>query len=142
VSPSPPRALLSIELRIVPEATALRVARGQVRSLLRDHGEEAARIEEALLGLDEVLTNSCFHGGAHRNGDPIELTVELFADRVTFDVRDRGAFVAADGDPPAGLPDEAAESGRGMFLIHSTMDEVCFEPREGGGTRVRLVKRR
>jgi anti-sigma regulatory factor (Ser/Thr protein kinase) len=132
-----------MELRIVPEAMAVRSVRGQLRSLLVDHGFESAKIDEMLLGLDEVLTNACVHAGSSARGEEVELQVELFPDRVAFEVRDRGSFTPKNGHSVATLPDdEESESGRGLFLIHRTMDEVRFEAREGGGTRVRLVKRR
>ena len=138
----PPRALLSIELRIEPDADAVRLVRGQVRSLLVDHGWASAPVEAVLLGLDEALMNACCHGGAAEKCEPVELAIELLPDRVSFEVRDRGTFNTANGGEAAWLPDDDAESGRGLFLVQTTMDEVRYEPREGGGTRVRLVKRR
>jgi anti-sigma regulatory factor (Ser/Thr protein kinase) len=142
VAISPTRAVLSLEIRIDPEATAIRVVRSQVRSLMFDSGFRNGQIDATLLGLDEVLTNACRHGGAERRGEAVELAIELFGDRIIFEVRDRGPATPRNGRDAAALPDEDAESGRGLFLIHTTMDEVHFEPREGGGTRVRLVKRR
>ncbi len=136
------RAPLSIELSIDPDATAVRLVRGQIRSLLGDHGWTPAPIDRLLLGLDEALMNACLHGGAARRGESVELGIALHADRVEFDVRDRGPFTPVNGREAAALPDDDSESGRGLALIHATMDEVRFEPREGGGTRVRLVKRR
>jgi anti-sigma regulatory factor (Ser/Thr protein kinase) len=125
-----------------PAAEAVRLVRGQVRSLLCAHGWSEEPVEAALLGLDEVLTNACSHGAAAENGEAVELSVELHADRIVFEVRDRGSFTPGNGKEAAPLPDDESESGRGLFLIHATMDEVRFEAREGGGTRVRLVKRR
>jgi serine/threonine-protein kinase RsbW len=138
------RALLTQEYRIAPDAAAMRLLRAQLRALLVDHGFAAAKVEATLLGLDEVLTNACFHGDTAARGETVELSVAVWPDRLEMEVRDRGEFVARDGHAKsaAQLPDDDAESGRGLFLIHSTMDEVSFAPRPGGGTRVRLVKRR
>ena len=135
-------AQLTLTLRVDPEAAAVRLVRGQLRSLLQDHGFAAATVEALLLGLDEALMNAVFHGGSAARREPVELTVELHADRIAFLVADRGEFSARDSAPQNALPEDDSESGRGMFLMRSTMDEVTFEPREGGGTRVRLVKRR
>lgn len=139
---SPSHALLTLEIRIDPDASAVRLVRGQVRSLLVDGGFPAVKVEAILLGLDEVLMNACFHAGSSARGEAIELRIELHRDHAVFEVRDRGPFTPSNGKETAQLPDDESESGRGLFLIHSTMDEVRFEPREGGGTRVRLVKRR
>jgi anti-sigma regulatory factor (Ser/Thr protein kinase) len=142
VDPTPPP--LVIEYRIGPDAEAIRLVRGQVRTLLADYGFAAGKVEAVLLGLDEVLMNACRHGEASRQQAPVELAVEVQADRMVFEVRDRGVFVARHGHAKvdATLPDDDSESGRGLFLIHATMDEASFAPREGGGTVVRLVKRR
>ncbi|MSR45717.1 MAG: ATP-binding protein [Planctomycetes bacterium] len=139
-----PTALLAIEYLIAPDAKAVRLVRAQVRALLVDHGFESAKVEAVLLGLDEVVMNACWHGDASIQGTTVELSVTVHLDRVVMEVRDRGEFVARGGHAKsaAALPDDYAESGRGMFLIHATMDEVDFVPREGGGTRVRFVKRR
>ncbi len=144
VDPTSPPPLLAIEYRIGPDAAAVRLLRGQVRALLQDHGFAASKVEAALLGLDEVVMNACWHGDAARQMEPVELAVQVHADALVLEVRDRGAFVARDGHAKDGaaLPDDDAESGRGLFLIHATMDEATFTPREGGGTVVRLVKRR
>lgn len=136
------RAHLSLEIRIEPDAEAVRLVRGQVRSLLTDDGYGAARVDAVLLGLDEALMNACFHGGAAQRCEAVELRIELHADHVAFEVRDRGPFTPRNGREAARLPEDDSESGRGLFLVHTTMDEVRFEAREGGGTRVRLVKRR
>jgi len=138
------RALLTIEYRIEPDATAMRLLRAQLRALLVDHGFEPAKVEATLLGVDEVLMNACFHGESATKGQSVEFAVAVWPDRLEMEVRDRGGFVARDGHSKdaALLPAEDAESGRGLFLIHTTMDEVSFAPRPGGGTRVRLVKRR
>lgn len=143
MDPTPP-PLLAIEYRIGPDADAVRLVRGQVRALLQDHGFAPSKVEAVLLGLDEVVMNACWHGEAARQVEPVEMVVQVHADRLVLEVRDRGAFVARDGHAKeaATLPDDDAESGRGLFLIHATMDEASFSPREGGGTVVRLVKRR
>jgi anti-sigma regulatory factor (Ser/Thr protein kinase) len=142
VAPAETRARLLLDLRIEPGAEAMRLVRGQVRSLLIDDGFGDEQVESALLGLDEVLMNACTHGGATSQQEPVELAIELHADRVVFEVGDRGVYETKNGKGKAKLPADDSESGRGLFLIHRTMDEVRFEPREGGGTRVRLVKRR
>jgi anti-sigma regulatory factor (Ser/Thr protein kinase) len=144
VDPSAAIPLLAVDYRIGPVEVAVQLVRGQVRALLEQHGFRGDQVEAVLLGLDEVIMNACFHGGAAKLQQAIELRLALYDDRVVFEVLDRGTFTPRDGHQRAAaeLPDDAAESGRGLFLIHATMDEVNFAPREGGGTSVRLVKRR
>jgi serine/threonine-protein kinase RsbW len=142
VAASELRPELAIDLRIVPEAEAVRVVRSQLRSLLEAHGFAEKERERFLLGFDEVLVNACVHAGTRERGERVELSVALFRDRVEVEVMDRGEFVARAAAANAALPGDEAESGRGLFLIQQTTDRVEWRPREGGGTCVRLVKRR
>ena len=142
MAPPDPRPVLAVELRIAPEADAVRVVRSQLRSLLEAHGFSAAARESVLLGLDEVLVNACEHAGSRARGESVELEIALFGDRLEIEVRDRGDFAARAAAASAALPGEDAESGRGLFLIQQTMDSVEWRSRDGGGTCVRLVKRR
>lgn len=123
-------------------AEAVRVVRSQIRSLLEAQGFVSAAREAVLLGLDEVLVNACEHAGSRARGETVELAIAVHADRIEFEVLDRGEFAKRAAAANASLPGEEAESGRGLFLIHQTMDVVEWRPREGGGTCVRLVKRR
>lgn len=142
MAPPDSRPVLAVELRIAPEADAVRVVRSQLRSLLEAHGFSAAARESVLLGLDEVLVNACEHAGSRARGESVELAIALFGDRLEIEVRDRGDFAARAAAASAALPGEDAESGRGLFLIQQTMDSVEWRSRDGGGTCVRLVKRR
>ena len=136
---------LRLEVRVEPGATGIRLLRGLVRSMLRDRGVSQEHVDAVILGLDEVLMNACVHGnssnGEGAKGDcAVDVFFELFREGLQVEVCDRGEcsrLAGLDGK----LPDLESESGRGMFLIRKTMDEVSFFAREGGGTRVRLVKR-
>jgi serine/threonine-protein kinase RsbW len=142
VAASDPRPELFVDLRITPEAEAVRVVRAQLRSLLEANGFPSSARESVLLGLDEVLVNACEHAGSRVRSETVELAVSLFSDRLEIEVRDRGDFAARAAAASAALPGDDAESGRGLFLIQQTMDAVEWRSRDGGGTCVRLVKRR
>ncbi len=123
-----------------PGEKPVRELRQNVRSLLENHQFADQDVEAILLGLDEAVMNAIEHAAAEK--DPsVELKLQLFADRLLMEISDRGKFCFPNGANHT-LPGDDAESGRGMFLIHHTMDEVDFLEREGGGTLVRLVKRR
>ena len=111
--------LHSLELRIDPEATAIRLVRGQVRSIMVDQGYSPQQVDAALLGLDEALADACLHAGSAERGEAVEMRIDVHADRIVFEVRDRGDFTPRNGRSAAPLPDDDAESGRGLFLIHT-----------------------
>jgi anti-sigma regulatory factor (Ser/Thr protein kinase) len=135
------RPEVRIEIRFEPGQTAVRTLRALVRTLLQDHRFPEDQIEPVVLGLDEALMNACEHGVAEE--DPrLGLNVLLYADRLLLEVLDRGNAPIPDQAQEGCLPEDDSESGRGLFLIQHIMDEVAFLPREGGGTCVRLVKRR
>ncbi len=68
----------------------------------------------------------------------VRITVSLESDEVLVMVRDHGPGLDLEqlAEVP---PDPLAETGRGLFLLQTLMDEVEF--RVNGGTEVRLRKR-
>ena len=131
--------LRSLDYQVVEDVEVVRRLRAEVRGILLGHGMLTKAVDGVELGLDEVLMNALEHG-RDQNGNVVELHIELYPDRVDFEVRDRGETHLGDEASEASLPDGDAESGRGLFLIQHTMDEVSFHAREGGGTLVRMTK--
>jgi serine/threonine-protein kinase RsbW len=91
-------------------------------------------------GFEEAVTNAITHGNS---GDPakavsIELAVSETKAEIT--VADEGpGFNAAGLEDPTAEQNLLKESGRGVMLIRSFMDEVNYND---AGNRVRLVKYR
>jgi anti-sigma regulatory factor (Ser/Thr protein kinase) len=91
-----------------------------------------------ILAIDEALANTIRHAYGGATDRQIEVNCQVSADRLEVAILDQG-------DPPdparlAGdLPDEIALGGRGMHIIRTVMDEVCYE-RVPGGNQVRLIK--
>jgi anti-sigma regulatory factor (Ser/Thr protein kinase) len=91
------------------------------------------------LAVDEALANIIRHAYRGKTNHVIEVNCHVSADCLEITILDQG-------DPPdparlaAELPDEDALGGRGMHLIRTIMDEVCYE-QVPGGNQVRLSKR-
>jgi serine/threonine-protein kinase RsbW len=93
-----------------------------------------------LIALTEAFNNSLTHGN---QGDPkkqIEIVFESKPKGLSFTITDQGS-----GYDPGQVPDPldldiepAAESGRGLFLIHSLADKVELSE---GGSQVELFFR-
>jgi serine/threonine-protein kinase RsbW len=105
-------------------------------------GAPAAGDEDRMLfrlAVSEVATNVVEHAAAR---EPIHVTVELDADAGAF------SAVFTDTADPAlidlgavSMPDEDAESGRGLAIALATLDELVHE-RDGGNTwRLRRTHR-
>jgi serine/threonine-protein kinase RsbW len=109
--------------------------------------QRAGVSEEAAFGIDmavrEAVTNAVLHGNQQDESKTVELTLKSSPDAVEIIVVDRGP-----GFNPTEVPDPTKEenilkaSGRGIFFMRSFMDEVDWVIRPGGGTTVRMVKRR
>jgi serine/threonine-protein kinase RsbW len=91
------------------------------------------------LALTEACTNSVRH--AYEGGEGVvEIVYELHPDRLVVEVTDEGEGFEppADGSAEAG---DLSEGGLGIAIIQALADDLEIGPREGGGSRLRFVKR-
>ncbi len=95
---------------------------------------------EIEMALYEVLTNAVIHGNAESSRKRVYVTCRCYTDgEVAIAVRDEGR-----GFDRSILPDPTLQKnlllthGRGIYLMKTLMDEVCFEE---GGTVVMMRKR-
>ena len=103
--------------------------------------------DDAAFGIDlavrEAVTNAVIHGNRQDEDKTVDLTLKSSPDAVEISVHDQGP-----GFNPEAVPDQTAQenilkaSGRGIFFMRSFMDEVDWLIRPGGGTTVRMLKRR
>ena len=103
--------------------------------------------EDAAFGIDmavrEAVTNAVLHGNRQDENKTVDIVLKSSPDAVEISVHDQGP-----GFNPEEVPDPTAEenilkaSGRGIFFMRSFMDEVNWLIRPGGGTTVRMLKRR
>jgi serine/threonine-protein kinase RsbW len=95
---------------------------------------------EIMLSLSEAVTNAIRHGCHNKRSENITITIEKNHTVFRIIVQDGG-----DGFDPNKLPDPTREdrllvpSGRGVFLLRSLADEVCFD--FSSGTSVTAVFR-
>lgn len=103
--------------------------------------------DDAAFGIDlavrEAVTNAVLHGNRQDDNKTVDVTLKSTAEAVEISVHDQGP-----GFNPEAVPDPTATenilktSGRGIFFMRTFMDEVDWLIRPGGGTTVRMVKRR
>jgi len=103
--------------------------------------------DDAAFGIDmavrEAVTNAVLHGNNEDENKTVAVTIKSSPDAVEISVHDQGP-----GFNPEEVPDPTADenilkaSGRGIFFMRSFMDEVDWLIRPGGGTTVRMLKRR
>ncbi len=94
------------------------------------------------LTISESMINAIQHGN---KSDPTkEATLQISSDgnMIEIIVEDEGRGFTLDkiADPTDGA-NLLKPSGRGILIIRSFMDEVVLSQREGGGSRLRMVKK-
>lgn len=116
-----------------------------VRALGLDLGLDAQAAAHLELCTVEAATNAVRHAYAGSRGRPVRVTVSALADAVQVRVLDEGEPLPEEKREPRApevRPDDLESlpaSGRGMFLMHTLMDQVRFS-REDGCNVVSLVK--
>ncbi|MBI4473908.1 MAG: ATP-binding protein, partial [Acidobacteria bacterium] len=94
------------------------------------------------LTISESMINAIQHGNKSDPTKQAKLTISSNGDKIEVIVEDQGKGFSLDSiaDPTDGA-NLLKPSGRGILIIRSFMDEVDLSEREGGGSRLRMVKR-
>jgi serine/threonine-protein kinase RsbW len=84
------------------------------------------------MALHEALANAVIHGNGENSNKLIYVTCRCYMDgEVSITVRDEGrGFDSSAVLDPTALENLLFTHGRGIYLMKTLMDEVCFE--EGG----------
>ena len=99
--------------------------------------------EQAQIGMAvrECMVNAVVHGNRYSSKKKIHFEIERSVKDLTVVVGDEGEGFDLNSLPDPLAPENILrQSGRGILLIRSFMDEFDLHPRPGGGTEVRLVK--
>lgn len=133
----------TVELKLPSRVEAI----GEAAAAVTDAARRLGFAEDALFGIElavrEAATNAVLHGNRQDETVPFEVGMTGTDAGFVVTVRDRGA-----GFDPSHLPDPTAEenllkaSGRGILFMRTFMDEVAWERPEGGGTLVRMTKKK
>ena len=92
------------------------------------------------MAVREAAVNAVLHGNAYDPGKKVTLAFEQNDKDLTIVVRDQGKGVDVDSIPDPLAPENLLkQSGRGIFLMRSLMDEVQIHASDTG-TEVKLIK--
>ena len=93
------------------------------------------------LTISESMINAIQHGNKSDPAKKATLKISCRGDRIEIIVEDQGKGFTLDKiADPTDLANLLKPSGRGILIIRSFMDEVDLSAREGGGSRLRMVK--
>jgi serine/threonine-protein kinase RsbW len=98
-------------------------------------------LQEIAMAVREATINAVLHGNAYDPAKTVGITFERKPGMLEITVRDQGEGFNIDKVPDPLAPENLLkQSGRGIFLIRTYMDEVRFR-NLGPGTELILIKR-
>ena len=126
---------ISLGLLLPRDAESVPVVRHLCEQLVESLGASADAVSSIALALSEACSNVIRHAPS---GTDYRIDVEVGGDRceIVVSYRDTGFDPGPGGTSPG---DPTSESGRGLFLMRSLVDDLdfAFDP---GRTRVRMTK--
>lgn len=107
----------------------------------REMGFDEDQQHEISISLRECMVNAVVHGNRYNARKKVHFAVSHTPVRLEIVVGDEG-----EGFDTSALPDPLAsenllrQSGRGVLMMQTFMDEFQVRPRQPSGTEVRMVK--
>lgn len=121
-------------------------ARAWLEDFITEHGFDGSFAYLVKLVFAEACTNVVRYAYRGEPGHDIEITALADEDKLHMTIRDFGDNEFARNFDPGRYEamdvDPLHEGGRGVYLIVEYMDEVRYEPVQGGGTVLHMVKYR
>ncbi|MCG3118739.1 MAG: Anti-sigma F factor [bacterium] len=94
------------------------------------------------IAVTEMANNAVIHGNKRDVNKKVYVSIEVNAGEVRLSIRDEGkGFNPESLSNPLDPENLLRESGRGVFIVRSLMDEVQYDFSRGG-TQVTLIKKR
>lgn len=124
------------EYVITSDKKHLEMLRSVLKDIFEECGYNMTLFNRVYLGLSEAVSNSIIHGNCSIIDRSICIQFSYFQHSIVLDIQDSGSGFdykqLADPTDPLNIK---KDSGRGIFLIKSTADEVIFTD---NGSRIRI----
>lgn len=127
---------LRLDLVLPTDAAGVPVVRRLLHGCLLSLDVDPDTAADVELALSEACANVVRHAGGD---EPYTVSAVITARRCELKVADHGCGFPATA-LACGGPDPEDESGRGLPLMRSLLDELRFTPAPGGGTIAWLTK--
>ena len=132
-------AVTPARFRMSSEAPALARLREWLRAELAALGVERQTGAALVLAVGELCANSIEHAYEGRGGQPIDVSLQGFEDRLVIEVEDFGRPFDASSYVEPDL-DTVPDHGLGLHLVHRIADSVSVDVRRERGTRLRTYR--
>jgi serine/threonine-protein kinase RsbW len=130
---------VTVRLTIPARAEYITLCRLALTGIARLRELSDELLADLKLALTEAASNSVRHAYGDKDAGVVEISYQLFSDRLVIEVTDEG-----EGFDPAeteGSAAELSEGGLGIAIIRAIADEVEFGVQPGGkGSRLRFEK--
>ncbi|MGD0167900.1 MAG: ATP-binding protein [Gaiellaceae bacterium] len=128
----------TINLTIPAKAEYITLGRLALTALARVRELSEETLADLKLALTEACSNSVRHAYGS-DGGTVDITYELFPDRLVVEVCDEGSGFDFSGDLEE--PNDLGEGGLGIAIIRAIVDDLEISEKIGGGSRLRFEKR-
>jgi len=133
-----------VEIEIPPKPDYVALVRHVVGAVARMGGLSPDLVDNVKLAVSEAATNAVTMTARAQSEDMVEIRAELEGDRLVVQVTDRGSHDEAlrsleSGETDPSSLDFSFERGLSLPLIQGLVDEFQIEPRDGGGSVVRMT---
>lgn len=126
---------LESTLQSVDEAETIVLRAAQQAGLAEDDAQQVG------MAVREVMVNAVVHGNRYNKKKRVHLDIDPSPTAFTVIIGDEGTGFDFSALPDPLSPENLLrQHGRGLLLVRAFMDDFHVQPREGGGTEVRLVK--
>jgi serine/threonine-protein kinase RsbW len=130
---------VTVRLTIPARAEYITLCRLALTGIARLRELSDELLADLKLALTEAASNSVRHAYGDEDAGVVDISYQLFPDRLVIEVRDEGeGFDPAEAEGNAA---ELSEGGLGIAIIRAIADEVEFGVQPGGkGSRLRFEK--
>jgi len=102
-----------------------RIGEDIAKELDRYQGDREILAYHLNLVLTEAMVNAIKHAGPSEPERMVRIVINIHSDEITISVYDDGQGFDINAIPPPNF-EELEDRGRGIFLIRSLMDTVCY----------------
>lgn len=128
-----------LEFRIPADTRYICIVRRGIRSLAEDAGFTREDVSDVEVAVSEAVANSVKHGSPDPDAAAVTVKCRTQEDCLIVEVEDESEAASIPTCPELCNTDE--ETGRGVMMMHTLMDE-CENSRTDHGMRIRMAKQR
>lgn len=127
------------------ELASLAKITDQVQKAAKQAGLSERAQYDVEVAIDEACANIIEHSYAGEAGGEIECTCQILPEGLKIVLHDTGCFFDPNEVPEPDIHsplDQRKEGGLGLYFMRKLMDEVIFDPCQGQGTLLTMIKRK